>query len=135
MDAHKDQVRRFYEVLWNAHDKRAIPSLLDERLTFRGSLGDVRHGHAGFAEYLDRVHEALGEYHCAVRELVAEGDQVCARMTFSGIHRATFMGHPPTHRRVRWDGCALFTFAGGRIADLWVLGDLQALERQLRGAD
>jgi steroid delta-isomerase-like uncharacterized protein len=133
MGAHKDQVRRFHEVVWNQHDKRAIPSVLDEQLTFRGSLGHARHGHEGFADYLDLVHSALEEYRCDVRELVAEGDKVFARMTFSGIHRATFMGHPPTGRRVAWDGCARFTFDRGRIVDLWVLGDLHALERQLRG--
>ena len=127
----KDQVRRFYSVLWDAHDKDAIPSVLHEEVTFRGSLGDEKTGHAGFAEYVDRVHEALGDYRCVIEELVAEADKVFAKMRFTGIHRGDFLGYAPTQKPVSWNGCALFTFRDGAIADVWVLGDLKALEAQL----
>ena len=128
----KDMVRQFYEVLWDAHDKEAVPSLLHEDFTFRGSLGQTKRGHTGFAEYVDMVHAALGQYRCSIEEMVAEGDKVFAKMTFSGIHKAEFMGFGATHQRVTWNGCALFTFARNRISDVWVLGDLKALENQLR---
>lgn len=129
---HKDQVRRFYEVLWNAHDRAAMPQVLHEDFSFRGSLGQEKRGHAGFAEYVDMVHAALGEYTCVIEELVAEGDKVFARMLFTGIHRGEFLGHAPTGQRLSWAGCALFTFRGPRIADVWVLGDLKHLEEQLQ---
>lgn len=127
----KDQVRRFYAVLWDAHDKSAIGSVLREDVTFRGSLGQDKRGHAGFAEYVDMVHAALAEYRCHIETLVEEGDQVFARMRFTGLHRGPFMGYEPTGERVTWSGCALFTFSGERVADVWVLGDLKALELQL----
>ena len=128
----KELVRKFYEVLWDAHDKDAIPSLLHDDFTFRGSLGQEKRGHAGFAEYVDMVHAALGEYKCIIRELVAEGNKVFAKMTFTGIHRREFMGYFPTNDRVSWDGCALFTIERKRIKEVWVLGDLKSLEDQLR---
>jgi steroid delta-isomerase-like uncharacterized protein len=127
----KEQVRKFYEVLWDAHDKAAIPSVLHEDFTFRGSLGQEKRGHSGFAEYVDMVHQALGNYRCVIEELVSEGDKVFAKMTFTGIHQAEFMGYAPTHKRVSWAGGALFTFQGDRIADVWVLGDVKGLEEQL----
>ena len=127
----KEQVRKFYEILWDAHDKSAIPSLLHEKFTFRGSLGQVKKGHAGFAEYVDMVHRALGEYKCIIEELVAENNKVFAKMTFAGIHKDDFMGYAPTQKRVSWHGCALFTFDGELIKDVWVLGDLKTLEDQL----
>ncbi len=129
---HKKQVRRFYEVLWNAHDNKAIPSVLHEDLTFRGSLGQEKQGHAGFAEYVDMVHKALGDYTCVIEELVEEEDKVFAKLTFTGLHRAEFMGYSPTDREVSWNGCALFTFEGDRISDVWVLGDLKKLEDQIK---
>lgn len=129
--SHKDQVRRFYERLWDAHDKSAIPAVLSEQCTFRGSLGDQKIGHEGFAEYVDDVHSALGEYRCIIEELVAENDKVFAKMLFTGIHRGRFMGIEPTQRRVSWHGCALFSFDGDLIIDVWVLGDLQSLKQQL----
>ena len=60
----KEQVHKFYEVLWDAHDKDAIPSVLHENFTFRGSLGQEKRGHAGFSEYVDMVHKDLGDYKC-----------------------------------------------------------------------
>ena len=129
---HKDQVRKFYEVLWDAHDKDAIPTLLHENFTFRGSLGQEKRGHDGFAEYVDMVHKALGNYKCEIEELVAEANKVFAKMTFAGIHQDEFMGFNPSQKRVSWSGCALFTFEGELIKDVWVLGDLKNLEAQLK---
>ncbi len=129
---HKEQVRRFYEILWNAHDKDAMPSVLHENFTFRGSLGQEKRDHGGFAEYVDMVHKSLGDYRCIIEELVSEGDKVFAKMTFTGIHQDDFMGYSPTQHQVSWNGCALFTFQGERIADVWVLGDLKSLEEQLK---
>ena len=54
-------------------------------------------------------------------------------MTFSGRHRGPLLGVPATRRRVSWAGAAFFTFSGGRIADVWVLGDLHGLAEQLTG--
>lgn len=129
---HKEAVRRFYEVVWNACDKSAIPALFHEDFTFRGSLGELRKGHAGLADYVDKVHGALADYRCDIEQLIVEGDVAFARMLFSGVHRAELLGHAATGKPVSWAGAAVFTFRGERIADLWVLGDLHALERQLR---
>jgi len=128
----KEQVRKFYDVIWGSHDKEAISTLLDSDVTFRGSLGQEKRGHAGFAEYVDMVHKALGEYKCIIEELVSEGNKVFAKMTFTGIHRDEFMGYSATQQRVTWNGCALFTFDGNLIVNIWVLGDLKNLEEQLR---
>ena len=129
---HKDQVRKFYEVLWDTHDKNAIPSVLHKNFTFRGSLGQEKRGHAGFAEHVDMVHKALGEYKCIIEELVAEGDKVFAKMLFTGIHSGKFMDYSSKQKRVSWNGFALFTFEDELIKDVWVLGDLKNLEEQLK---
>jgi predicted ester cyclase len=132
MSKQKDQVRKFYDVLWNARNLNEIPSVLHEHFTFRGSLGQERRGHEGFAEYVNMVHEALEKYQCDINELIEEGDRVFAKMTFSGIHEDLFLGYSPTGKRLWWAGCALFRFDGDKISDLWVLGDLKGLEDQLK---
>ena len=129
---HKDQVRRFYEVLWNANDREEMPSILHEDFTFRGSLGLEKRGHKGFGEYVDMVHAALDDYRCLIEDLIEEGDKVFAKMTFTGVHRDKFMGYPPSYKRLAWQGCALFTFKDNRISNLWVLGDLKGLDDQLK---
>ena len=124
-------VRAFYEDIWNRYDKSVIPVLLDSGFSFRGSFGQLHHGHAGFAEYVDFVHTALGNYRCDIQEIIAEGSKAFARMLFSGIHRGEFLNYSPTFKRVEWAGAAVFSFGGGKITDLWVLGDLHGLMQQL----
>lgn len=129
-------VQSFYADIWNRHDKSKIPALLCPDFTFRGSLGQEKTGHAGFASYVDFVHEALAEYRCEILDLVVEEPKAFARMHFSGIHRGDFFGYSPTGSRVEWAGTALFTFWEGQVAELWVLGDvhglLQLLDRNAR---
>ena len=104
-------------------------------VSFRGSLGEAKNDRAGFEDYLDSVHRGFADYHCEIDALVVDGDLAFARMTFSGLHQGTVLGYPPTGRNVSWSGAALFTFKGDLITDLWVLGDLRALEGQLSEAD
>jgi len=130
-------VESFYADIWNRHDESKIPALLCPDFTFRGSLGQAKTGHAGFASYVDFVHEALAEYRCDILDLVTEEPKAFARMRFSGIHRGEFFGYQPTGKPVEWLGSALFTFKGSQVGDLWVLGDvhglLQLLERNAHG--
>ena len=116
--ARKAQVREFYEILGNPHDRSAIPSVLHDRFTFRGSLGDMRQGRKGVAQYVDRVHTALGEYRCEIEVPVEERERVFAKMRFGGVHRIRFLGIKASGKRVDWSGCALFTFLGEKVTDL-----------------
>ncbi len=129
---HKIQVRKFYEVLWDANNKDEIASVLHENFTFRGSLGQEKKGHDGFSSYVDMVHNALKDYKCIIEDLIEEENKVFAKMTFTGIHKKEFMGYSATSKRVSWSGCALFTFTDEKISDVWVLGDLKNLEIQLQ---
>ena len=132
MSHEKQQVRKFYEVIWNKHNKNAVPEVLHDSFKFRGSLGSEKQGHAEFIEYLDMLHAALADYQCEIKELVSEETKVFAKMQFSGIHQGEFMGSNPTGRRLIWDGAALFHFQNGKVVSLWVLGDLESLRAQLQ---
>ena len=62
-------------------------SILHNDFKFRGSLGEEKRGHEEFGEYVDTVHTALGEYHCAIELIVEDGDSVLAKMRFGGVHK------------------------------------------------
>jgi len=84
---------------------------------------------------MDEVDAGLAEFHCAVQDIVDDGTHAFVRVLFSGIHRGALMGRPGTGRRVQWMGAARFTLRDGKIAELWVLGDLYGLEREIEGGD
>ncbi|HKB95497.1 MAG TPA: ester cyclase [Rhizomicrobium sp.] len=124
-------VERFYNDIWNRRDFAVAGEILAADFRFRGSLGPEVIGIPAFIAYVESVHAALGGYRCTIEELIAEADRAAARMTFAGQHRAPLFGVAATGWNVSWAGAAFFEITLGRIAALWVLGDVDGLKQQL----
>jgi steroid delta-isomerase-like uncharacterized protein len=125
-------VEAFYARIWNAGDLAAASQLLSDDFCFRGSLGRQMRGRDAFLEYVRSVRGVLADYRCEILDSVAEGSRAFAKMRFGGVHVAPFRGYQPTGKPVHWLGAALFQFDAGRIAELWVLGDLAGLDAVLQ---
>jgi steroid delta-isomerase-like uncharacterized protein len=124
-------VERFYAEIWNRGDEAVARAILAPDFRFRGSLGLTADDVDGFLAYVRKVRAALGDYRCIIDELIEGEDRAAARMTFTGVHRGELLGVAATHRTVSWSGAAFFTCRDGRISELWVLGDIDGLRRQL----
>ncbi len=127
-----DLVNRFYDVVWNKSDEAEARKILSADFRFRASLGPELRGPGGFIAYLRSVHAALGNFTCTVEELIATQDRAAARMSFHGRIAAKFFGVEATGREIRWNGAAFLQGSGEKIAELWVLGDVEAVRRQLQ---
>jgi predicted ester cyclase len=72
-----------------------------------------------------------GDPHFVVEDLIAEGDKVLLRWSFTGKHRGAIMGAEPTGKEITVGGMNLFLLADGKIVEFWVnaddLGELQQL--------
>jgi hypothetical protein len=47
MSHEEEQVRKFYEAIWNKHDKKAVLEVLHDSFRFKGSLGNEKQGEEG----------------------------------------------------------------------------------------
>jgi predicted ester cyclase len=130
----KELVRVFYKEMWDHADKNLIPSILHRNFTFRGSLGPSLVGYSQFADYVDWVTRAFGNYTTDVLALIEEGNRVSGKMRFHGYHREEMFGVAPSGRHVWWTGMPIFTFDGGKVRDLYVLGDIYGLIERMRSA-
>lgn len=130
----KTIIRRYYDDLWNAWNLSVADELIDSEIAFRGSLAITVQGIAGFKEYVSLVRAAFPDFHNAIEELIAEGDKVVARLTYSGTHEGELFGIAPTRKRIEYSGVAIFRIAAGKVVDGWVLGDTLGLMRQLGAA-
>jgi steroid delta-isomerase-like uncharacterized protein len=124
-------VHRFYDVLWNSRDDDAIGATLHRDLEFRGSLGNETVGPEEWRAYRDGVRRPAPDFHNQVVDLVTDGDRAAARLVWSGIHEGTLLGVDGTGRRFSYPGAALFMARDGLLAEIWVVGDLGVLRRQL----
>src|SRR5262249_25898407 len=66
-----------------------------------------------------------------ILDLVTEGNRAAARLRYTGHHRGEILGIPATGILVTYHGAAFFTARDGRLAEAWVLGDVDSLRRQL----
>jgi len=124
-------VERFYHLVSNKADETEARRMLASDFRFRGSLGPELRGPDGFIAYLRSVHTALEGFTCQIEEVIAADDNAAARMTFYGRHRGRFFGIESSGREIRWSGAAFFKTREGKIIELWVLGDIEEIRRQL----
>jgi steroid delta-isomerase-like uncharacterized protein len=121
--------------MWNRWDFALADEMIGEGIVFRGSLGVGVQGREGFKEYMRAVGRAFPDFYNRIEELIAEGDRVVARLTYTGTHQGDLFGVGPTGRRVSYAGVALFRISEGHIIEGWVLGDIHGLLRQLRDGE
>jgi steroid delta-isomerase-like uncharacterized protein len=124
-------VRRWYDMMWNQWCFALVDELVSEDLVFQGSLGKTVRGRDGLRRYMEEVHAAFPDFHNRIDALVADGDRVAARLTYTGTHRGPVLGIAPTGRRIEYVGAAFFRLIGGLVTAGWVLGDTAGLRAQL----
>ncbi|MGI5350479.1 ester cyclase [Streptomyces sp. CA-250714] len=66
-----------------------------------------------------------------IESLTAEGDLVCARLSYKGRHVGEFQGVEPTNREVSGTGHATFHCRNGKLAESWWNMDDLGLMKQL----
>ena len=124
-------IDRFYNDMWNRFDKSVFGEILDPKIHFRGSLGQVKVGFDEFGEYVDYIQRFASDFHNEVLSSITEGNLTFARLSYTGTHQGEVFGLAPTGKRFEYSGAAVFTFDDGLISDVWVLGDVYGLTQQL----
>jgi steroid delta-isomerase-like uncharacterized protein len=125
-------IQAWYQRMWNQWDKSVFEQILAPDIVFRGSLGQAKRGYVGLSEYMDFIRAAFPDFTNRIEEVVSEGDKAFARLQYTGTHEGEVFGVAPTHRRISYAGAALFSFGQERIVEVWVLGDIYWLLRQLK---
>ncbi len=121
----------WYNEMWNNWNKDVMSQILDEKITFRGSLGNEKLGFEGLSEYIDFIRNSFPDFHNEIEFVITEGTKFFAKLKYSGTHKGDIFGIKPTDKRIEYFGCAIFSFHNKRIIDVWVLGDVYGLIKQL----
>ena len=124
-------VRRYIEEAWN----RGNVSVVDELM----APGYKRHVNGcptpltrdAHKQRLLRIRRALPDVRLTIEDLIAAGDRVVSRLTLRGTQHETFMGIPPTGRRVTITGIDIARLSDGRIVEQWAEMDTLGLIQQL----
>jgi predicted ester cyclase len=88
-------------------------------------------GREGVKQLSSAFLSAFPDFKATIDDLIAEGDKVVARATWSGTHQGEFMGIPPTGKRVSFQVIDIVRFAGGKFVEHWGQMDNMAMMQQL----
>jgi steroid delta-isomerase-like uncharacterized protein len=129
--ANKDLVMRMEEELFNNRNLAALDQFLSKRYVLRtaaeGAPNDRQAVRDAIAGYL----EGFPDLHISVDELVAEGDRVVGRFTFTGTHRGDLFGIPPSGRRISVRQIAIYRIEDGKVVEEWEISDQLGLMQQV----
>ena len=92
-------------------------------------------GPEGFKQLFAMQFAAFPDFHLTAEDIIAEGDKVVTRWTFTGTHEGELMGLPPTGKKVMVTGMVINRFADGKIVEDWENYDILGLMQQLTAPD
>jgi steroid delta-isomerase-like uncharacterized protein len=124
--------RRWVEDVWGKADMAAVEQLAHPDITVAyPMLPETVHGLEAFKQLLAQYQTALPDLQTSLDELIAEGNKVVARWTFTGTPRGAFGPIPATGKSVRWTGISICRIADGKVIEDRGEEDALGLMRQL----
>src|SRR5205823_7156489 len=124
----KASVRRFYEEVINGKNLEII----DELLT--ADSVDHTFGSQGVEaskQFFGMLFQAFPDLRVEVHDVIAEGELLATRVSYSGSHEGEFIGIPATGRQARISGVDFLRMQDGRQAVHWGGPDMAGLLQQL----
>lgn len=130
-DQNKAAVRRAYEEVLNKGNLGVVNELFAPNYVLHAPGGVELKGPEGFRQYVTMFRTAFPDTHVTAENMVAEGEYVAHRFSFTGTHRGDFGGVAPTGKRVISTSNVLSRFAGGKVAEDWHEFDTLGFYQQL----
>lgn len=123
--------RRFVEEVINQGNIDAIDKLLDPGVVDHATPPGFPAGREGAKQFATMIRSAFPDVHLTIEDMIAEGDKVVVRSTWSGTHQGEFMDIPATGRRVTVSAIDISRVADGRMVEHWEQSDALGLMQQL----
>lgn len=81
--------------------------------------------------YIKNMVEPWSEMRVTEEDTIADGNAVVTRLHIEATHVGTFLGIPPTGKRIAWDAVNIVYVKDDRIVGQWAQPDLWGIYRQL----
>ncbi len=75
--------------------------------------------------------KAFPDLHMEIDDMIAEGDKMAVRYTYTGTFKGDFMGIPPTGKKFNMPHAMFYRFKDGKQAEVAMFLDMLSWYRQL----
>ena len=130
-EQNKAVIRRFVEEVQNKKDFGVYDELNDPDFVNLSAPPGVPPDREGGKLYLSAFLNAFPDCTFTIDEMIAEGDRVATKKTFTGTHTADFGDIPATGKRVTLQYVDIMRLRNGRIVEHWLSMDQLSFLQQL----
>jgi steroid delta-isomerase-like uncharacterized protein len=131
IERNKAVIRRFVEQVQNKKDFTVYDELTDPEFVNLSAPPGVRADSEGGRMWLNMFADAYPDCEFTIDDMIAEGDRVVTKKTFSGTHSSDFGGIPATGKRVTLQYVDIMRVREGKIVEHWLSMDQLSWLQQL----
>jgi predicted ester cyclase len=125
-------VRRFLEQVFNERRLDLFEEFLVEDYQIHSA--GIAPGRESAKEWLTMIGAGIPDMRLTFEDMIAEGDKVVIRVSFSGTHRVKTFGDPATGIGVKQNSIFIFRLIKGEIVESWYATNDLDLIKQLDAA-
>jgi steroid delta-isomerase-like uncharacterized protein len=132
-EENKKLILDHYEAYVNRQDAEAVKEQLTKDFLDHEMPPGTPTGWESAMQWRQTLHGAFPDLRVKIEDVVAEGDRVAVRASWTGTHRGTFppLNLAPTNRSFGFTGMVFWRIRDGRIAERWATLDRLGLLQQL----
>jgi len=80
--------------------------------------------------------KAFPDWHETIEDIVAEGDKVWVRLTYTGTHEGEFFGVAPSGKKITgMSSIDIYRIADGKLVEYWNVRDSLEFAKQMGGIE
>ena len=130
-EQNKAFVRQMVEEVFNQCNVNKADEFMAPNFVEREELPPgIPRDREGVKQLTTMLRSAFPDFKATIDDIVAEGDKVVIRQTWSGSHKGEFMGIPPTGRSVSFGVIDIIRIADGKFVEHWGQMDSMSLMQQ-----
>ena len=128
----KALIRRFIEEIFNQGNMNLADEILAPDFVEHEQLPPgIPNDREGVKVLTSMMRSAFPDFKATIEDILADGDKVVIRMTWSGTHKGEFMGIPATGKRMSIGVIDIIRVSGGKLVEHWGQMDAMGMMQQL----
>lgn len=125
-------VRRFVEEVFNRGNMSVADELMAPDFVEHEELPPgIPRDREGVKQMTTMMRSAFPDFKATIEDIIAEGNKVVIRMTWSGTQKGEFMGIAPTGKSVSIGVIDIIRIADGKLVEHWGQMDSMGMMQQL----
>jgi len=132
LERNKNLVRQMNDVVWNKGDLDRMDEFFSPHFVRHFLPGDSElRGIDSLREHERMLREAFPDWREEIKHIVAEGDLVVIHFVSTGTNLGSWLGNPPSGRKIKINEMSILRIENGKVAEQWLLPDIFSMQQQL----